>query len=38
NTALVNHESEPVDGIIGADILKKGRAVIDYGKNYLYLK
>ncbi|MEW4923449.1 retropepsin-like aspartic protease [Algibacter sp. 2305UL17-15] len=38
NTALVNHNSTPVDGIIGADILKKGKAVIDYGKKYLYLK
>jgi len=38
NTALVNHNSKPVDGIIGADILKKGKAVIDYEKKYLYLK
>lgn len=38
NTALVNHNSRPVDGIIGADILKKGKAVIDYEKKYLYLK
>ncbi|TBN03233.1 acid protease [Hyunsoonleella flava] len=38
NTALVNHDSKPVDGIIGADILKKGKAVIDYEKKYLYLK
>lgn len=38
NTALVNHNSKPVDGIIGADILKKGKAVIDYNKKYLYLK
>jgi predicted aspartyl protease len=38
NTALVNHNSKPVDGIIGADILKKGKAVIDYQKKYLYLK
>ena len=27
-----------VDGIIGADLLKKGKAVIDYHRNYLYLK
>ena len=27
-----------VDGIIGGDILKKSKAVIDYDKNYLYLK
>ena len=38
NTALINHNSNPVDGIIGADILKKGKAVIDYEKKYLYLK
>jgi hypothetical protein len=38
NTALVNHDSKPVDGIIGADILKKGKAIIDYEKKYLYLK
>lgn len=38
NTALVNHNAKPVDGIIGADILKKGKAIIDYQKKYLYLK
>ena len=38
NTALVSHDARPVDGIIGADILKKAKAVIDYQKKYLYLK
>ncbi|MBD0833535.1 retropepsin-like aspartic protease [Aestuariibaculum sediminum] len=38
NSALINHNSKPVDGIIGADILKKSKAVIDYEKKYLYLK
>lgn len=38
NTALINHDAKPVDGIIGADILKKAEAVIDYKKKYLYLK
>ncbi len=38
NTALMNHNSKPVDGIIGADILKKAKAVIDYENKYLYLK
>ncbi len=38
NQALINHSSNPVDGIIGADILKKGKAIIDYTKNNLYLK
>jgi len=37
NTALINHNATPVDGIIGADILKKAKAVIDYEKKYLYL-
>ena len=38
NPALINHNSKPVHGIIGADILKKGKAIIDYNKKYLYLK
>jgi len=38
NTALTNHNAKPVDGIIGADILRKGKAIIDYEKKYLYLK
>ncbi|HSM63885.1 MAG TPA: retropepsin-like aspartic protease [Gillisia sp.] len=38
NEALVNHKAEKVHGIIGADILKKGRAVIDYKNKALYLK
>ena len=38
NTALTNHNAKPVDGIIGADILKKGKAIIDYENKYLYLK
>ena len=38
NTALVSHDARPVDGIIGADILKKAKAVIDYQKKHLYLK
>ena len=38
NTALINHNSKPVHGIIGADILKKGKAIIDYDRKYLYLK
>jgi len=38
NTALINHNSNPVDGIIGADVLKNGKAIIDYEKKYLYLK
>lgn len=38
NQALTNHNSKPVHGIIGADILKKGKAIIDYKNNFLYLK
>jgi predicted aspartyl protease len=38
NTALVSHHSKPVDGIIGGDILKKTKAIIDYEHKYLYLK
>lgn len=38
NTALLTHDAAPVDGIIGADILKKGKAIIDYDRKCLYLK
>lgn len=38
NTALVQHKAKEVHGIIGADILQKGKAFIDYNKNVLYLK
>ncbi|PNQ72029.1 acid protease [Hanstruepera neustonica] len=38
NSALIAHNAKPVDGIIGADILKKSKAIIDYEKKYLYLK
>lgn len=38
NTALVQHNAEGVHGIIGADILQKGKAIIDYHKNFLYLR
>jgi hypothetical protein len=38
NEALTSHKAMPVDGIIGADILKKGKAIIDYRKQGLYLK
>ena len=38
NTALISHNARPVDGIIGADVLKKAKAIIDYEKKHLYLK
>ena len=37
NNALEKQNAEPVNGIIGADILIKGKAIIDYDKKYLYL-
>lgn len=38
NNALNERGIESVDGIIGADMLKKGKAIIDYEKNKLFLK
>ena len=38
NEALVTRKILPVDGIIGADILIKGKAIIDYSKSCVYLK
>lgn len=38
NEALTTHGSKPVHGIIGADILKKGKAIIDYKDSLLFLK
>ena len=38
NEALIQHRSKAVQGIIGADILMKGKAIIDYSNYYLYLK
>lgn len=38
NEALVNHKAEKVHGIIGADVLIQGKAVIDYKNKALYLK
>ncbi len=38
NTALVEHKAKPVQGIIGADVLLEGGAIIDYHNQYLYLK
>ena len=37
NKALEKQEAGPVKGILGADILLKGKAIIDYNKKYLYL-
>ena len=38
NTALKNHGAKKAHGIIGADILEKGDAIIDYKKKRLFLK
>jgi len=38
NEALTTHNARPVDGIIGADILIKAKAIIDYNQMCLYLK
>lgn len=37
NEALEQHNSPPVHGIIGADILIKGNAIIDYSDRILHL-
>jgi hypothetical protein len=38
NTALTQHNAKEVHGIIGADILHRGKAFIDYPNKILYLK
>lgn len=38
NTALSSFGVKEVDGIIGADVLLQGKAIIDYPNQYLYLK
>ena len=37
NEALTQHKAKPVHGIIGADVLMKGKGIIDYFNNCLYL-
>ena len=37
NEALVTYKAKPVHGIIGADILMKGKGIIDYYNHCLYL-
>lgn len=38
NQALASVKSKPIHGIIGADVLVEGKAVIDYQSKSLYLK
>lgn len=37
NDALIQHKAKPVHGIIGADVLMKGKGIIDYYNHCLYL-
>jgi hypothetical protein len=38
NEALIAYNAQPVQGIIGADILMKGKGIIDYYNHCLYLR
>jgi hypothetical protein len=38
NEALRQYKAKPVQGIIGADVLLEGKAIIDYYNHCLYLK
>jgi predicted aspartyl protease len=38
NEALQDHKARPVHGIIGADVLLEGKAIIDYFNHCLYLQ
>jgi predicted aspartyl protease len=38
NEALIAYKAKPVHGIIGADILMKGKGIIDYYNHYLFLR
>ena len=38
NNALEQLDVNAVDGILGADVLKETKAVLDYNRNGLYLK
>jgi hypothetical protein len=35
---LLEKKIDKIDGIIGADILKKSKSILDYETNNLYLK
>ena len=37
NEALLQHKAKPIQGIIGADVLITGKAIIDYYNHNLYL-
>lgn len=38
NKSYAMMNMKPIDGVIGGDILKRGKAVIDYGKKEMVLK
>lgn len=38
NAALKEHKAKPVKGILGADVLLEGKAIIDYANRFIYLK
>ena len=38
NNALSQKKIDPIDGIIGADILKESKSILDYKSNKLFLK
>ena len=37
NEVLTQFRTKPVQGIIGADVLMQGKAIVDYANHYLYL-
>ena len=38
NNALSQKKIDSIDGIIGADILKKSNSILDYKSNKLFMK
>jgi hypothetical protein len=38
NAALIQHKAKPIQGIIGADVLMKGKAIVDYFNYFVYLQ
>ena len=38
NNALSQKKVDPIDGIIGADVLKKSKSILDYKSNKLFMK
>lgn len=38
NNTFIEAKLKKIDGVIGSDTLKKSKAIIDFDKNYIYLK